>query len=267
MKILFPTDFSPAAHNAYQYAIALAEDVGAMIELMHVYSSSFKPTDLYLSLDETRKLRVERQAEMQAKMEAFCNHYDFTNVGDKLVYPGVFTDQEIVERTRKGVDLVIMGTKGERNPINKLMGSVTTRLMMNAACPVLAVPQNAMYQGIETIVYATSFEANDEHFLKQLINFGNKVKAKINFLHVTDDPKIEVEEALNVPYAPKQISKFHIVSNPSLMKGMDDFIQKEAVDVLAMYIPKRGLWEQLFHTSFSKQMTFHTDIPLLIFHE
>jgi len=266
MTILFPTDFSPTAHNAYQYAIALAQDLGARIDLMHVYSSSFKPTDLYLSVDETRKLRVQRQTEMQEKMEDFCNHYTFTNIGDKLVYPAVFTDQEIVERTRKGADLVIMGTKGERNPINKLMGSVTTRLMMNAACPVLAIPQDAIYQGIKAITYATSFTANDKHFLEQLINFGNKVAAEISFLHVTDDLKIAVEEELSVPQIPKQISKFFVVNNPSVMEGVDEFILEHPTDILAMYVPKRGLWEQLFHVSFSKQMTFHTDTPLFVFH-
>lgn len=266
MKILFPTDFSPTAHNAYQYAIALAEDIGAKIELIHVYSSSFKPTDIYLSLDETRKLRVQRQAAMQQKMEDFCNHYDFTNIGDKLVYPGIFTDQEIVERTRKGVDLVIMGTKGERNPINKFMGSVTTRLMMNAACPVLAIPQNGFYQGIKQIIYTTAFEPSEEHFFEQLTTFSKLVKAKINFLHVTDDPKIEVEEKLSTSYFPEQIAKFFIVSNPSPMKGVDAFLQQHPTDVLAMYIPKRGLWEQLFHISFSKKMTFHTDTPLFVYH-
>jgi len=266
MKILFPTDFSPAAQNAYRYAIGLANDLGATIEFMHVYASSLKPRDLYLATDEVRKIRVERQAAQQQKMETFVHQYEFSNIGDKLVYPGVFTDQEIVERTRKGVDLVIMGTKGERNPINKFMGSVTTRLMMNAACPVLAVPQNATYQGIEKITYATTFDPTDMHFVDQLANFSKLVKAEIHFLHVTDDPKEELEEELETPTLHKEISKFFIVTNPSLMDGVDEFIQAQHTDILAMYIPKRGLWEQLFHTSFSKKMTFHTDTPLLVFH-
>jgi len=266
MKILFPTDFSPAAQNAYRYAIGLANDLGAMIEFIHVYPTSSEPIDLYLTVDEVRKIKVKKQATMQQKMEDFVKLYKFSNIGDKLIYPGVFTDQEIVERTRRGVDLVIMGTKGERNPINKLMGSMTTRLMMNATCPVLAVPQNASYEGIKKITYATSFDSNDTHFVDQLADFSKRVKAEINFLHVTDDPKEELEEALDTPSLHKQISNFFIVSNPSLMEGVDEFIHTQQTDILAMYIPKRGLWEQLFHTSFSKKMTFHTDVPLLVFH-
>jgi len=266
MKILFPTDFSPAAQNAYRYAIGLANDLGATLEFMHIYASSLKPREVYLSTDKVRTIKVKRQAEMQQKMEDFVSQYAFSDIGDKLVYPGVFTDQEIVERTRKGVDLVIMGTKGERNPVNKLMGSVTTRLMMNAACPVLAVPENATYQGIQKITYATTFDSTDTHFVEQLANFSKLTKAEINFLHVTDDPKEEFEEELETPSLHKEISKFFIVNNPSLMEGVDAFVQTQQPDILAMYIPKRGLWEQLFHTSFSKKMTFHTDVPLLVFH-
>lgn len=266
MKILFPTDFSPAAQNAYRYAIGLAKDLGATLEFIHVYSSSFKPTDLYLSPDETRKIRVAKQAEMQQKMEDFVNQYAFSNIGDKLVYPGVFNDQEIIERTRKGVDLVIMGTKGERNPINKLMGSVTTRLMMNAACPVLAVPQNARYNGIAQITYATAFDSTDEHFFEQLRAFSKAVGAAINFLHVTNDPKVELDEEIPAPQLPARVAKFFIVSDPSPMEGMDRFVRTHPTDLIAMYIPKRKLWEQLFHSSFTKKMTFHTDVPLFVYH-
>jgi len=266
MKILFPTDFSPAAQNAYRYAIGLATDLGATIEFMHIYSSSLKPREIYLDTDQVRKIKVQRQAEMQKKLNEFVNQYEFSNIGDKLVYPGVFTDQEIVERTRRGVDLVIMGTKGERNPVNKFMGSVTTRLMMNAACPVLAVPQNATYQGIQKITYATTFDPTDTHFVDQLSSFSKLTEAEINFLHVTDDPKDEFEEELETPSLHKEISTFFIVNNPSPMEGVDEFIREQHPDILAMYIPKRGLWEQLFHSSFSKKMTFHTDVPLLVFH-
>ena len=36
-KILFPTDFSPTAVNAFEYALALAKDLDATIDLMTVY--------------------------------------------------------------------------------------------------------------------------------------------------------------------------------------------------------------------------------------
>ncbi len=267
-KILFPTDFSPAAHNAYQYAIAMAKEKGAKIDLIHVYSIPFTGTDLYLDLSQQRELRVQKQMQMEQNLQHFINQYDFKNIGDKLVYPGVFIDQEIIERSRKkGCDLVIMGTKGECNAMDKLMGSVTTRLMMNAGCPVLAIPENAKYKGMKEIVYATTFSFKDKHFLEKLADFGSEFGTKIHFLHVTDDPKIDIEDELYVEGLPSRFIRFSVVNNPSVMDGIDEFLKENPADALALYIPKRNLWERLFHSSFSKKMTFHTDIPLFVFHE
>src|SRR3954467_14131132 len=36
-KILFPTDFSPTANNAFVYALKLAKNIGAEIITVHVY--------------------------------------------------------------------------------------------------------------------------------------------------------------------------------------------------------------------------------------
>lgn len=267
-KILFPTDFSAAAHNAYKYAIAIAEEKGAKIDIIHVYTTPFTGSDLYLDLTKQRELRVERQMQMEQKMEKFISKYDFKNIGDKLVYPGLFIDQEIIDRSRKkGCDLVIMGTKGERNAIDKFMGSVTTTLMMNAGCPVLAIPENATYQGMKEITYATTFSFKDKHFLEKLAEFGSEFNTKIHFLHVTDDPKVDVQDELYVEGLPSQFIRFSVINNSSVMDGVDEFLKEHSSDALAIYIPKRSLWERLFHTSFSKKMAFHTDIPLFVFHD
>src|SRR5690606_18432371 len=37
MKILFPTDFSAAAENAYVYALKLADRLNATVTVLHVY--------------------------------------------------------------------------------------------------------------------------------------------------------------------------------------------------------------------------------------
>lgn len=266
-KIIFPTDFSPAAHNAYQYAIALAKDKKAKIDLIHIYAPSFTGSDFYTDLSKQRKIRINHQRQKEEQMQDFVNQYDFKNIGDLVVYPSVFVDQEIIERSRKSGNLIIMGTKGQRNAVDKLMGSITTRLMMNAACPVLAIPENAKYSGIKTITYATTFDFNDTHFLEQLAQFGNYFDSNIRFVHVTDDPKINIEEDLYLEGLPFEAIHFSIINNPSIMEGIDQYLNQYKSDILALYIPKRNLWERLFHSSFSKKMTFHTDTPLFVFHE
>lgn len=266
-KILFPTDFSSAAHNAFQYAIELAKITGAKLDIISVYPEPLKGKDLFLSPEKQRPLRIAKQMEMEQKMTDFCKGYTYNNIGDKVVFPSAFIAQEIIDRSKKSCNLVIMGTKGERNALDKVMGSVTTRTMMNAGCPVLAIPESAKFEGIKQITYATSLTSGDEHFIAELSDFAKIFGAAIHFLNVSDESNTKAKAELMAKKNPNGFNQFSVVNNTSIMAGVDSFLKENPSDILALYIPRRKLWEKLFHKSFSKRMTFHTTIPLFIFHE
>jgi len=266
-KILFPTDFSLAAQNAFKYAMDLSKHTGWKIDVVHIYQIPFSGTEYYLAPSEIEQLRLEKQRLMEEKIESFCKKFSFKNVDKQMVFPGFFTEQELIELSRdENYGLVIMGTKGERNALDKLMGSVTTRLMMNAGCPVLAIPDNAVFKKFQHIAYATTFSTKDQHFLEQLVDFGKNFEAEIHFVYVSEKEEGGAEEKLFVPGLPSRFVKFSVVNNSSITDGIDEFVKNNQIDLLAIYIPKRNLWERLFHNSFSKKMTFHTEIPLFVFH-
>lgn len=266
-KILFPTDFSPVALNAYKYAVALATQVGASIDLLHVSPVPISSSEEYVHPRQFQAILNAEEKQVRKKIEEFCKLTPFNNIGKKMALHSLFEDQVLIDQSSEGhYDLIIMGTKGERNRLNKFMGSTTTRTMMNASCPVLAIPENAKFEGIKQIAYATAMNSNDKHFLAELTKFGTQLKAEMQFLHVSSDPEAGADEKVVLPDYSSKFVNFSVVSNPSVMEGVDEFISKNKVDVLALYIPKRGLWERLFHSSFTKKMTFHTETPLLVFH-
>ncbi len=61
------------------------------------------------------------------------------------------------------------------------------------------------------------------------------------------------------------ILEYTKVTNPSVVEGLESYLEQKPMDVLSLYIPKRRLWERLFHFRTSKSMAFHTKIPLLVF--
>ncbi|MDP4819531.1 MAG: hypothetical protein NWR67_00880, partial [Saprospiraceae bacterium] len=65
---------------------------------------------------------------------------------------------------------------------------------------------------------------------------------------------------------PLQAATYAVIHDDSVMEGLEAYIQLHAIQVLAMYVPKRRLWERLFHKSRTRAMVFHTSIPLLVFH-
>ncbi len=267
-KILFPTDCSAGAHNAFQFAQQLAKYTGASIEIMSVYhlpaadASSVPPAYIDKMIDERRKQVEENISKFLAKFPeapVSARHADY----------GIFTHQEIVDvAARERHDLIVMGTHGVSNTMEKILGSVTTHTIMQAPCPVLAIPSQVSWKGISHIAYATDFHPSDEHAVNQLMALAKAFGAVVHFVHIhTGDGNIHVQEMAKPQHYPHAFTDFTIVHNPSVMDGLEGYLKERSIDLLALFIPRRRMWERLFHTSFSKKMAFYTQVPLLTFRE
>jgi nucleotide-binding universal stress UspA family protein len=130
-KILYPTDFSSYSNQAYFHAIALAENHGATLTVLFVYSSDV-------------------QTPGSTGNELADRHY-WQNQLEQIrpVNPGISVrhmflegdpSTEIVRYGRDaGIDLIVMGTHGRTGVERLLMGSVAEKVMRDASCSVLVV--------------------------------------------------------------------------------------------------------------------------------
>jgi nucleotide-binding universal stress UspA family protein len=269
MKILFPTDFSQAAENAFGYANAFAKDIDATLDVVHIYHLPFvdaanvPPEFIEQMLEEKRGLAAE-------KLERFLQKQPGAKIGERLLVYGVFVPVEIKDLVKeKKYDLIIMGTRGEKHSkVEKALGSITTHTMMQAGCPVLAVPENAEWKEVKRIAFATDFDKKDNLAVDQLMSFAGKIAAEVHFVHVETRPGIgHMEDFITLANYPYKFTDFAVINSPTVLEGVDKYISKKDIDLLALFIPKRRLWERLFHSSFTKQMAFHSKTPLLVFQE
>ncbi|MCB9282873.1 MAG: universal stress protein [Lewinellaceae bacterium] len=267
-KILFPTDFSPAAANAFRYAHALAELLEARIDLINVFhlpigdASNIPPEYIQKMLDEA-------EVDTQEKLKEFAQPcLGKPTCGELQPIYGLFTAVEITDVARQNnYDLIVMGTKGERGALEKFLGSVTTDVMMKASCPVLAIPAEAEFHPIAHIAYATAFEPSDEHAVGNLMELAGLLAAQVHFVNVnTQSGKHYIQDVEMEKDYPYNFTDFSVVHHSSIQDGLDEYLNERKIDWLALFIPHRRLWERLFHSSFTKRMTFHTQVPLLIFH-
>ena len=267
-RIAFPTDFSEASKNALRYAIAFAKDWEAKIDILTVYhipmvDVSHTPPEMIHRMTDEKRVETERN------MKELCEEFSDEVLGDCHCIYGVFIAQEVTEFVgNQEYDLVIMGTRSEHGRIDRLLGSVSTQTMMNATVPVLAVPADAKYSPIESIAYATDFRPEDGPSVGQLMEIAGLLKAKVHFVHVETHPEIgEMDGSVTVADHPLPFADFSIINSHSVTEGLDKYMQEHDVDLLAMFIPRRRLWERLFHNSVTRKMTFQTNVPLLVFHQ
>jgi nucleotide-binding universal stress UspA family protein len=266
-NILFPTDFSGASINAFNYAVKLAEQLDAKIELVNVYRipmaavPDLPPANLLQ--DSNRQYRQESKKKMSEMMIAYAGEVE---IKQTPIY-GIFVADEIADYAKDhNIDLIIMGTKGEHGALDRFVGTTTTDVTLKAPCAVLAVPEGSKYEPLKSLAFATDY-LRDREAILSLHNFAEKLGAEIHVVHAEkNEEQIEQNAEIDV-YETRRFTDFTVIHDRSIEEGIDAFIAEKNVNLLAMYLPHRKLWERLFHTSFTKEMVFHTDIPLLIFRE
>jgi len=192
-KILFATDLSPIADNAFQYAVGLAKTFGAVIDLAHVYTVDYEDGQYYAP-HYIREVSTAKENWVLEQMDNRCQSIPSKYIGKKWALQGIYADREIIDRSFEGsYDLLIMGAKGEGNRLQRLLGSTTTRVMTESGCPVLVIPEGAAYHPIEHVTYATVYDPSDLPAVEQLMSLAGKLNASVQFLHI--NVKEEVESA------------------------------------------------------------------------
>jgi nucleotide-binding universal stress UspA family protein len=118
--ILVPTDFSDGSMRAFETALEMARDSGAIMTLLHVQhvpTSVFPDVILPMSPEMMRDVeRSDRRTSVGATHVEICD-----------------TAEQI------DADLIVIGTHGRGGLTHALLGSVAEKVVRKAPCPVLTV--------------------------------------------------------------------------------------------------------------------------------
>jgi len=122
-KIIVPTDFSPAALNAVNYAADLALAIHAEIHLLHIYQIPISVTEtplVFISVEELRDNAEKKLAKLKKDLEHITSGKLEIQTESRL---GDLTDE--LENYCNTVQpfVVVMGTRGHSAVEKALFGS------------------------------------------------------------------------------------------------------------------------------------------------
>lgn len=272
--ILVPTDFSENAENALYYAIDIARKLNAKIILLNVYqidyTSSYVPVDFIIE----EKKSAKKESETQLKAVALKIKHAGKINQEVMSKEGFEVDVILDTIKEKNVDLVVMGTKGGSDFVGTIFGSNTAKVIEKAKCPVIAVPEDASFKGIEKITYATAYNHSDINALEKVIEIFKPFEAKINILHVSDNSEsVEIENEIMKKFKEEVHKKitydkisFDLLRGDDIETSLEEYIDEGKTDMLAMSTHHRSFFDKLFGSSVTKHMAYHTAIPLMAFH-
>jgi nucleotide-binding universal stress UspA family protein len=127
-------------------------------------------------------------------LERLRQHTNDASV-ELLLEDGQVADALLGISESRGIDLVVVGTRGHRRIQRLLLGSVAEKLSRQARCPVLVVPDSAVSYdseiGLKTILCPTNFSERSRAALKQAWDLAKSFSAHILLMHAVEDSTLD----------------------------------------------------------------------------
>ncbi len=198
--ILCPIDFSEFSVRAYCHALSLAEHYRAKLVALHIVELWRYPCVGFVSsvaLYDEFCQSVHEGAMQQLQAFESCHTHNQIQP-ELLVQQGMAPDFILSFAQAQKVDVIVMGTHGQRGYDRLMLGSVTDRVMRRAPCPVLVIskpPQNSMAEAEEQrhphhlnrILFCTDFSENSERALENALSVREVYDAELTLLYVLED--------------------------------------------------------------------------------
>ena len=191
--ILFPTDFSSVAEDAFAHAAHLALQTGATVYVFNVVTpgtgEGSNPMD-FLPVEPVEGPAMDGAKPQRMEVQ--------TVTQERGTVPVVYAQTEsaspetaIVEHaTEHDVDLVVMGTHGRKGMDRLLSGSVAEEVVRQAPCPVftvLAQGEDAPQTPIDRILVPVDLSEQSPLVVEHAAALGETYGAPLDLLHVVEE--------------------------------------------------------------------------------
>lgn len=272
-KILYATDFSKNAENAFIFALKMAEKKQAELIMLHVFNDPTVWTYPYTK----DPFEIKRQA-TKAWKNTLKELFEQYKTKIKVRYVALENPSvvkailSVIKKYEPG--LIITGIKGKSKIKEVIMGSTTKALVQQSPAPVLAIPENAVYKDIKNVLYTTDYQDSDIKAIEQLVDLVHDFKPEIKAIHVSTydeflgDQKMEwFKDLVNEKIGDKKIT-FELLLSDKIFKKLNDYMSENEFDMLVMLEKERfGIIDKWFHDDLVRKMEFRTSIPLLTYNE
>ena len=286
-QILVPVDFSTVSRKAARVAVDIAVHTKADLLFMHSYINpiihSIPYSDIY-AFDSSALFKIEH-AESTAnedfqkfirKLAEEVGEEKWRSVQTDYIIKSGYAEEDILAYAGTHLPRLIVVGSGSNQYPHGIVGSVTADIMYNANVPVLVIPKDVSEKPVaemQNVLYATNFDEKDFVAIEKLMNLLEPFKIRLTCVHV-GEPRLNgwdmarlegMKELLYQKYEGRNFNCTLLEGN-DVLEAIDQFIEKEKVDLLSLTTHKRNMISRLFNPSLARKMVFHSNTPLLIFH-
>jgi len=270
--IFVPLDFSENSLQALRHAIELAKTTESKIIVFH----SYQPPQMGGgSFTGKKKLTTLGKQEAEDNMYKVVMRLKETEPNldfEHLVVDGDPMQRILFYSEKYESDLIVMGTKGASGLTEVFLGSVAGKIISDASCPVVIVPEKSERDSYKRIVYATSLIADDKGVLNYLKTLASDLKTHLECIHIEKDAATsakfnEFAEEYKRENSENEYINFKIIpikENQKVEDRLLEYIGENPLTLLVMLRRERDFVQRLFGHSVTTRMAHHSESPLLV---
>lgn len=259
INIIIPLDFSHTSLNAAHYTANMYEGrTDVTLILYHYYSHGE-------DIETAREYLTSLQEELSRKASVVETELES---GEK------FIDSLAAFAHAKRAYMIVMGLTGRTPMAQRFSGSNTLLMSEKEVCPVLIIPEEAVYNGISNALITSELKFVEETpcllTVKRVLSY---FKPSLHILNV--DPKHYLElteavqeeknkmEALMAEFDPE----FYFMDLFDFHESVEAFATQNNVDLIIIAPKYHDFFGKLFKTLHTKKLIYHSKVPVLAVHE
>ncbi len=265
-KILWATDLSEESIQALEYAVPIIKKMGAEVYVLSVvpytpflYSSLLGESAIYAELLE--EIVNETREDLNKLMEEIKARHEISIVRWDVVVGSPYA--EVIEHARrKGVDLILMGSRGRGKIEEFLIGSTARKVVAKSDRDLLLVRKK---KGYSRALICVDLSENSRVVLEKGRKFASTIGMDYTLLHVieSDTPlpesiQREIEEKLESLLGEKAIVEYYPKASTGIIEKSKEY------DVVILGNRGHNLFEKLFLGSTAERVASHAHSPVLI---
>lgn len=259
-RIIIPIDFSETSLNAARFTAKMLAGKPEAVAVLYNNYDNEDDHDVVIGYQETLKKEFLKAGVIKVECE--------NEMGGDLVE----NITRLAHTSR--ATLIVMGITGKSEVRQAMFGSNTLRLVDKNLYPVMIIPPDAVYQGINNIAFASDFKDVEASTPAALISGVLEIfNPMLHIVNVNKDHYVSLTEEIEASKASfKKMFKnlkteFYFITRNDFYEALDSFIKDYNIDVL-LTIPKhQSNAISLFKSTHTKRLAYHSRIPILVAHE
>lgn len=265
-KILILVDVPEKLQQLLTYGLPLAHQFGAQLWIQYAYDIPPELVgEVHISKDTLEKCEsvvFETIASVEKALNIWQDHspYVVISVGNLVHKMNQLIDQE-------NMDLVLVGNRRGGGWLNHVFENNTIDVIRHAHCPVLSVPETAVFYTFQRIALAADLKLIKENILYWLLDFIKVFQAQTDVVHISNTPEdaSRMEFLLDRPLQTVPHQFFNMLSK-NIGEGIEQHVAQYHNDLVVLIPRDHPFLDRLFHKSITRQVAYHTQVPLLTIH-